>query len=82
MCEQFGDDLSSGLAAFPHLSISYTLKPPKCPLGYMGYFVSAHYPFHVNLHVCAKFGPDRTTDGDVHTLGNNQATHIDPHSPI
>ena len=66
MCEQFGADLCSGLAAFPHLSISYPLKTPKCPLGYMWNFFPAHYPFYGNLHVCAKFGPDRTTDGDVY----------------
>ena len=36
----------------------------------------------MNLHVCAKFGPDRTTDGDVYTLGKNHATYTDTHSPI
>ena len=46
----------------------------------MGNFCSAHYPFYVNLHVRAKFGPDRTTDGDVYTLGKNHATHTDTHT--
>ena len=36
MCAKFGADRSSGLATFPHLSISYPLKPPKCPLGHTG----------------------------------------------
>ena len=30
--------------------------------------------------MCAKFGSDRTTDGDVYTLGNNQDTHTDKHT--
>ena len=30
----------------------------------------------MNLHVCAKFGPDRTTGDDVYTLGR---IHIDSH---
>ena len=35
----------------------------------------------MNLHVCAKFGPDRTTDGDVYTLGRiHTHTHTHTHT--
>ena len=35
----------------------------------------------MNLHVCAKFGPDRTTGDDVYTVGRiHTQTHT--HSPI
>ena len=45
---------------------------PIRPHGANLYF--ANYLFYVNLHVCAKFGPDRTTDGDVDMLGRTH-TH-------
>ena len=33
----------------------------------------------MNLHACAKFGPDRTTGGDVYTVGRIH-THTDTHT--
>ena len=33
----------------------------------------------MNLHVCAKFGPDRTTGDDVYTVGRIH-THTDRHT--
>ncbi len=33
----------------------------------------------MNLHVCAKFGSDRTTDGDVYMLGRIH-THTHTHT--
>ena len=32
---------------------------------FLHYCYLAHYPLEMNLHVCARFGPDRTTGDDV-----------------
>ena len=56
------------MEALPDFGTS--LKPPKCShRSHRVNFYLADYPLEMNLHEGAKFGPDRTTGGDVHTLG-------------
>ena len=43
--------------------------PPNPPWVTRADFYLAHYHLEMNLHVCAKFGPDRTTGDDVYTVG-------------
>ena len=68
MCANFGASWSPRLVDIPDFLISDPLKPPKLPLG-RDDFYSVHYHLELNLHVCAKFGPDRTTGDDMYTVG-------------
>ncbi len=71
MCAKFGANWSSRLVGFPDFLIFDPVNPPPHvpPRSHGAHFYFAHYLFYVNLHMCAKFGSDRTTDGDVYMLG-------------
>ena len=58
-----------------------TLKPPNAPWVTQCEFLFGPLPFQMNLHVRAKFGPDRTTGGDVY-IRLEGYTHTDTHTPI
>ena len=68
-------------------------KGVQIPVGHIGLFFLAHYPFYMNMHVCAKFDSDRITgdrprvyawnDTDTRTHSRTHArTHAHTHSHI
>ena len=70
-CTKFGANWSTRLGVIPDFLISDPLNPPppNPPWVTRADFYLAHYHLEMNLHVCAKFGPDRTTGDDVYTVG-------------
>ena len=60
---------STRLGVIPDFLISDPLNPHNPPWVTRADFYLAHYHLEMNLHVCAKVGPDRTTGDDVYTVG-------------
>ena len=70
MCAKFGANRSIRLADFPHFPFMTPQNPPNSPWVTRGKILFCPLPFlGESACVCAKFAPDRTTDGDVYTLG-------------